>query len=584
MRRHLVVALILMVVGPLALLVGLATKVLRGEEDLLRHRFRELREQRLDDSRAAVEVILHTLEVELARDLESVEVEREELRELVRVQPLARQVFVTDAEGRRLHPLDDDLGTQQERDFLARTRAIWAQTAELALPAPNEAELPAVSTSPPASSPTPGSLSPATKRGAPQQAALPAPPVDPPRSPLPGQPPAADSLAGLARVRPGGWIAWYWEEGLHLLYWHRRADGRIAGVEVERAVLLQRLIAGLPATTDQQSLVVLADAQGAPVYQWGTYEPPADARALARVALPAPLDAWNLLYLASEESDAPAALQSSRLVVAIGVVASGLVLCGLALFLHREWSRGMREARERVSFVTQVSHELKTPLTNIRLYAELLADDIAGADDKAEERAHVIVAECERLSRLIGNVLTFSRQGHGAPPRARPVDVDALVRATLDHFRPAFAERGVAIHVGGAAPRPALADDDAVGQILANLLSNVEKYAAAGRRVDLTLDQDPERTRVAVRDFGPGVPDAHRARIFDPFYRVRDDLREGASGTGIGLTIARDLARQLGGDLTFEPCQPGARFILTLKSAPTLAPPEEPHEGADRRG
>lgn len=101
MRRHLVVALILMVVGPLALLVGLATKVLHDEEDLLRHRFRELREQRLDDSRAAVEVILHTLEVELARDLESVEVEREELRELIRVQPLARQVFITDAEGRR---------------------------------------------------------------------------------------------------------------------------------------------------------------------------------------------------------------------------------------------------------------------------------------------------------------------------------------------------------------------------------------------------------------------------------------------------------------------------------------------------
>ena len=582
MRRHLVVALILMVVGPLALLVGLATKVLHDEEDLLRHRFRELREQRLDDSRAAVEVILHTLEVELARDLESVAVEREELRELIRVHPLARQVFITDAEGRRLHPLDDDLATQQERDFLARTRAIWAQTAELALPAPNEAEGPALRPAPSslASAPLPSGAARSSTPPTPQQAALANPSPDPTQAPLPGQPPAADSLAGLARVRPGGWIAWYWEEGLHLLYWHRRADGRIAGVEVERAVLLQRLIAGLPATTDQESLVVLADAQGAPVYQWGTYDPPADARPLARVALPAPLDAWKLLYLASEESDAPAALQSSRLVVGIGVVASGLVLCGLALFLHREWSRGMREARQRVSFVTQVSHELKTPLTNIRLYAELLADDVAGVDDKAEERAQVIVAECERLSRLIGNVLTFSRQGHGAPPRAHPVDLEALVRATLDHFRPAFAERGIAIHEEGAAPRPVLADDDAVGQILANLLSNVEKYAAAGRRVDIALAQDPRSTRVAVRDHGPGVPEAHRARIFDPFYRVRDDLREGASGTGIGLTIARDLARQLGGDLTFEPCQPGARFTLTLKSAP----PEEPHEGADRRG
>ena len=553
MRRHLVVALVIMVVGPLALLVGLGVRVIRGEEDLLRHRFRELREERLADGRAAVDAILRGLEVELARDLEAADVEREALRAWVRAQPLAREVFVTDPEGRRLHPQDDPLATAQERDFLARTRAIWEATAELALPALADHDGPAV-------------LAPAAAKAA-----------------LPSAPLRADSLAGLARRRPGGWIAWYWEEGLHLLYWHRRADDRIAGVEVERAVLLQRLIAGLPATGEQQSRVVLVDAQGAPVYPWGAYEPPEGALPLARLALPAPLEAWSLHYFEPEGAAGPAGLQSARLVIGIGVFAGGLVLVGLALFLHREWSRGLRDARQRVSFVTQVSHELRTPLTNIRLYAELLADDVAGVDPAAEERARVIVAECERLTRLIGNVLTFSGQGRGAALRPRPTDLGALVRAALDHFRPAFAERGVAVALRGAAPRPVLADADAVGQILANLLSNVEKYAAAAGRVDLDLDQDDQRTRVAVRDYGPGVPEAHRARVFEPFYRIRDDLREGVSGTGIGLTIARDLARQLGGDLTLEPCEQGARFVLALRTAPQ-SPPEEPDEGPDRRG
>ena len=141
--------------------------------------------------------------------------------------------------------------------------------------------------------------------------------------------------------------------------------------------------------------------------------------------------------------------------------------------------------------------------------------------------------------------------------------------------------RGITVRREGAAPRPVIADEDALGQILANLLSNVEKYASAGERVDVTLAQDAAKTRIRVRDYGPGIPAGQRRKVFDPFFRARSDLTEGVSGTGIGLTIARDLARQCGGELELEPCEPGACFVLTLPTQPAGDTPGPTPEGSD---
>ncbi|MEZ4450563.1 MAG: HAMP domain-containing sensor histidine kinase [Nannocystaceae bacterium] len=586
MRRHLLVALIIMVLGPLVLLSALAVKVLSDEEALVRHGFRELMEQRLEDSRSAIGEVVGTIEVEVVRDLEAVDGETEALRDLERRQPLIRQIFLADAEGRRLHPPQGDEASRDEREFIDRTRAIWEASAELARAGPSEAMNSAYGvnslgwsstptnlkqaqrSSPSPSAPDDLFMIPQAAQQAPQALQAPQAPETGP-SGRTGESPAADSLAGLARMQPQGWIAWYWEEGLHLLFWRRRADGLIAGVELERATLLQRLIAALPATGEQESLIVVADARDESLYQWGNLEPPEGSAPLARLPLAPPLEAWTLQYF-GDEAETPVTLTTSRLIVLLGVGATAVVLLGLAVFFYREWSRNMRDARQRVTFVTQVSHELKTPLTNIRLYAELLADEIDGVDEQATEHAGVIVSECQRLSRLIANVLTFSRSGRPGQ-RARPLALGGVIKATIEHFGPAFAERGILVQRTGDAPRPVLADEDAVGQILANLLSNVEKYAAAGKRADVEVEQDRQWTRIRVRDHGPGIPPRHRRRIFDPFFRARDDLSEGVSGTGIGLTIARDLARQQGGDLELLSGDGGACFQLTLPTAADAA-------------
>jgi signal transduction histidine kinase len=224
----------------------------------------------------------------------------------------------------------------------------------------------------------------------------------------------------------------------------------------------------------------------------------------------------------------------------------------------------LREAAQRVSFVNQVSHELKTPLTNVRLYAELLEDHLPEEDTVAHERLGILLTECRRLGRLISNVLTFARaQKSTVALHPAVASVDELVRELVDQFAPAFAAKGIEVRLAGAAPRPVKVDGDALVQILGNLFGNVEKYAPDAPVVVETA-QEPGRVRIDVEDGGPGIPEAARERVFEPFVRLGSAAHEAVPGTGIGLGIARDLARLHGGDLRCVAGARGARFQLTL--------------------
>lgn len=165
-----------------------------------------------------------------------------------------------------------------------------------------------------------------------------------------------------------------------------------------------------------------------------------------------------------------------------GIVALALVLGLLAVYFYRESSRELREAGQRVNFVGQVSHELKTPLTNIRMYAELLEQQLDESDEEARKDLNVIVSESRRLSRLIGNILTFSRKDRETLKlRLSEGILDEALRDTVEHFRPLLESKGVAIELDLHAAELVSFDRDVIEQIVGNLLSNVEKY---GHRED----------------------------------------------------------------------------------------------------
>ncbi len=300
------------------------------------------------------------------------------------------------------------------------------------------------------------------------------------------------------------------------------------------------------------------------VYQWGRFEP-VDGP-VHQLPLSPPLGSWKLEYFGSGLGQG-ADLKWFNLAGILTAV--GAALFGLAFYLYREHTREMQLAEQRVNFVNQVSHELKTPLTNIRLYAELLGEN--SQEDNSEEGGkfrrylEVITTESQRLSRLIANVLNFARSKKDRMVLRREAgEIDTIIKAALHMFAPSLKTKGVRINFKAEAGDRVEVDPDALEQILNNLLSNTEKYGTSGGRLDIQSARKGDRTLIIVRDYGPGVSKRDANRIFQPFYRTHSGIADGVTGTGIGLSIARDLARLHGGDLTLVATDKGACFKIEL--------------------
>jgi len=529
LRPKLAVVFLLIVLGPLAVLGWLGYRVARDEQELVRQRFHGLLMGRLADIDAAVAGAIEGYERDLLRATEVRTLDTQTLRDLVRRHQLVRQVFVLDPDGRLTHPPRDDSISEEERGFLVRTKKIWSDKRFFA------------------------------------------PDLEPQSAPRRGK--VRRDYQTMASIPDHGWRVWYWEHGLDLLFWRRLPDNHVIGVEVDRVRLLADIVGELPQTDPLGSSladgrIALLDAKGSTVYQWGVFDPGEDAPA-AELPLRAPLTSWRLAcYVPGEAMDrAVSGGFMFNFFSALFLVAATLV--ALSIYFYRESTREMRDSERRVSFVNQVSHELKTPLTNIRMYAELLENDLDDDDENARRHLGVVVAECQRLSRLISNVLTFGRrQRRRLKLRPTPGIIDDTVSAVLESFRPSLDSAGIKVEYRPGAGIPVRFDADALEQMLGNLFNNVEKYAASGGFMRVETAQQADRTTVTVADRGPGIPSFQREDIFRPFHRLSNKPSDGVTGTGIGLTISRDLARLHGGDLEILSAERGACFRLTLHTPP----------------
>jgi two-component system phosphate regulon sensor histidine kinase PhoR len=248
-------------------------------------------------------------------------------------------------------------------------------------------------------------------------------------------------------------------------------------------------------------------------------------------------------------------------VLVLAILTSGSLLLWQA-------RRSEAEAAQKTSFVANVSHEFKTPLTTIRLYSELLEQGRVADAGKQNEYLRTIGRETQRLARLVNNALDFSRLEQGKKKFQRErCDLGAELARLLDTHAPRIAEAGLALtRELPAAPLMLSTDRDAVEQIVLNLIDNACKYAAEGGELMVTLSAGAGGgAELRVGDRGRGVPDTERERIFEKFHRVDETLTAEKSGTGLGLSIARQLSRGLGGELRCE-ARPGggAVFVLTL--------------------
>ena len=237
----------------------------------------------------------------------------------------------------------------------------------------------------------------------------------------------------------------------------------------------------------------------------------------------------------------------------IYVLSGGMIVAAVLglLALYRMVAVAVAFAERRSNFVAAVSHELKTPLTAIRMYGEMLRDGIVASEAKREEYYRHITAESERLSRLINNVLEFSRLEKGTRDVSLTTGpLEPVVREAVELVRPHVEAEGFTLRVAtdGALP-PVRFERDALLQVLFNLVDNAVKYARDGaeRWVEVRTAAADGGVRLAVRDSGPGIPERHLAHVFEPFYRGERELTRRHKGTGIGLALVRGLVERMGG-------------------------------------
>jgi len=220
------------------------------------------------------------------------------------------------------------------------------------------------------------------------------------------------------------------------------------------------------------------------------------------------------------------------------------------LALYRMVAVTVRYAERRSNFVAAVSHELKTPLTAIRMYGEMLRDGVVPAEAKRAEYYRHITTESERLSRLINNVLEFSRLEKGTRQLSLvTAPLGPVVSEAVALLRPHAEREGFTLDVDIEPALPAVRfERDALLQVLFNLVDNAVKYARDSdpRRIRIGCGRTGRAVGLTVRDHGPGVPPQHLRNLFAPFYRGESELTRRNTGTGLGLALVDGLARHMG--------------------------------------
>ena len=540
--RKYILLLTLLVALPLCALVALSWRLAVTEQVRTQQQFEELLKANLVELDRDIAEYFDALEDDLL-EISFDAATPDDIRETIRSSPFIDQVVILNNEGQIVYPNIDTLSSQESR-YLLKIEPILTDRDFF----------------PTHKNPIAQNTREVTQANV---------PLKDPRT----QSQVYYSDNDVANLLEHGWSAWYWGNGIQLIHWRHLPQGNTILIGIHRARWIADVIAELPSSSHEDTatgtapiLIRLVDSDADVIYQWGASPGVQGKRPLTSYHLSRPLKPWQLQHFGPVN---PIRIGDAtvRVSLLLGGAFVALGVLGLAVILGREIGRETREARERVNFVNQVSHELKTPLTNIRMYAELVAQDLERmefVDERASTHVAVITRESSRLSRLINNVLTFAgRNRANSNDRKQHASVDEVIAGVLAQFQPSLENLGMEVVCDLDAAQEVLVDVDALEQVLGNLISNAEKYATDGKHLRIRSRYQHGVTRIDVADAGPGVPHHFAKHLFEPFKRASDHIRS-ATGTGIGLAISRSLARKLGGDLELLESSIGATFRLTL--------------------
>ena len=330
------------------------------------------------------------------------------------------------------------------------------------------------------------------------------------------------------------------------------------------AALTRDVLARTLGSVEGKSVVAILDGADRAVY---TSQPLDGAQRIVTVNFGEALPAWRVALYQPGGISPKAVVRRQAMLFTVAFV---LLLVVIVLGLYATYRVVRREsemARLKSDFVANVSHDLKTPLSLIRMFAETLELGRVTGEGARREYYGVITRESERLTRLIDNVLDFSRiEGGRQRYDIFPNAVEPLVHEVLDAFRYPLAQQGFKVDLEIAAELPEVpVDPAAIKQALANLVDNAIKYSGERRRLAVSARLHSGEVRIEVADEGIGIPAAETPRIFEKFYRIGRSETQGRRGSGVGLALVKHIALAHGGRVSVESrTGEGSRFTLHL--------------------
>jgi signal transduction histidine kinase len=380
--------------------------------------------------------------------------------------------------------------------------------------------------------------------------------------------PATADFKALTSDHPEGVVTRFMQDRLEIVFWLRppEAPSMIFGCLMSVDALTDLWRNALPDNPASDYVLALLNDKARPI----VIQPPGETgrdwrRPFVASEIGEALPHWEAaLYLMRPEQLQENARNVRRtLVLLIGAALAAIAFGGWAVFADAR--RQLALAQKKTDFVSNVSHELKTPLTSIRMFAEMMHGGNV-AEEKRPQYLRIIVAEAERLTRLINNVLDFARlERKQKRYDFRPLDLHEVLARTWEGHELHLREQGFTTSWQAAPPPyPVRGDEDALAQIIVNLLSNAEKYSADRKEIEIHSYLTENSVHVSVLDRGSGVPPGEETKIFEAFYRAHDSLASGIQGSGLGLTLAQRLAREHGGEITYQ-AREGGGSNVTLR-------------------
>jgi len=281
---------------------------------------------------------------------------------------------------------------------------------------------------------------------------------------------------------------------------------------------------------------------------------------------PSTLYKWILQMVPRNYTELEQGVQNQRRTNLFLIILSMLLTFISLAIIYIGWQHDRQLRQLKENFISNVSHELKTPLSLIRMFSEILVMGRVKDEDKRLEYYRIIYNESDRMSRLIANLLDFANLIRGIEHKHfEKTNISQLVSKALEAYRHEILKEGFELNVEADPEVPdSFADPNAITMAFLNLLDNSRKYSKEHKRIDVKVGRDNGFVTLSVTDQGVGIPEVERHKIFDKFYRGSDPSVRRIRGSGIGLSITKHVAEMHGGEVLVQ-SEPGKGSTFTLK-------------------